>query len=247
MNGGLCITGLYKAYPTDQRRGRQPVPVLSNVSVSISPGTALALVGANGSGKSTLLRLIAGIDKPCAGRITWAGRPRAGAEWRGILGYLSAVTDGAHDRLTGWENLLLAARLHGISHAAAKNSIEDLVVQMDMQGFVHRRAGTYSLGQRQRLALARALVHDPQLILLDEPSTGVDIHGVALVRQMAQRLRTAGKTLIVVSHHPDDILSMADRVLLLKTGHVAFEGSVVDLAARATNGLLEAAIMELIR
>jgi ABC-type multidrug transport system ATPase subunit len=173
-----------------------PVRALVGVSLTIEAGEPLAVLGSNGSGKSTLLAILSTLMKPSSGEISFGELGKTSEDVRGILGWVG------HDLLcypdlTGRENVELAASLAGISVNGAYAAVE---ARFGLSQFQDRTLRTYSRGQRQRIALARALVGSPQLLLLDEPTTGLDAAGVSKLGSVLQEERARGTTVVIVTH-----------------------------------------------
>jgi heme exporter protein A len=193
-------------------------PALGQVSLCLGAGEALLVIGPNGAGKTTLLRILATLLRPSGGRATVLGSelPREAWKLRGRVGYLGHEPL-LYRELTGRENLRFHARLHGIADEQAAARIDERVDQL-------------SVGMRQRLALCRCLLHDPELLLLDEPEAHLDVEGRELIRAaLAER---PGATRVVVTHDPERALSQADRVLVLGHGGVPLrECAASELAA----------------
>jgi heme ABC exporter ATP-binding subunit CcmA len=195
-----------------------PVVALAGVDFTIGSGEVLLLAGANGAGKSTLLRCIAGLIRPSRGNVRVAGRDlRNDPEARSLIGFLSHQTQ-LYDDLTARENLRFAARLHGL------NSPDDRVRRaLDAAGLLLRgdtRAGNLSHGMRQRLAIARATLHQPRLLLLDEPFTGLDAAATDLLRARIRADRDEGRAVVCVSHQPAEVWDVATRTMVLERGVV---------------------------
>jgi len=190
------------------------VRALLGVSAKFEPGRISMVLGANGSGKSTLLSLIGTLATPTVGRISHGELGKSRAEVRQNLGWLG------HDSLcygdlTGRENLRFAARLHG----AGASTIDAAIGRFHLQAFVDRPFRTYSRGQRQRVALARALLHAPRLLLLDEPTTGLDKASVELLRGVVREEADRGAVVVVVTHDVA-FTDLADHALTLERGRV---------------------------
>ncbi len=190
-----------------------PVRALVGVSATFEAGKVTMVLGANGSGKSTLLAILGTLTAPTSGRVSHGALGRSRSEVRGALGWVG------HDSLcyadlSGRENIELAARLHGLDPRAAFESARG---RFDLGAFAERPFRTYSRGQRQRIALARALVHAPRLLLLDEPTTGLDAAGVERLREVI-RAEADGGAVVVVVTHDETFAAAGDARILLERG-----------------------------
>jgi heme exporter protein A len=196
-----------------------PVRALTNVSAQFPVGAVTAVLGPNGSGKSTLLSLVATLARPTSGTVKHGPLGRTRDEVRRVLGWVG------HDSLcygdlTGRENLAFAARLYDTSDDA----VERVAKRFELGGaFFDRPFRTYSRGQRQRVALARALLHDPMLVLLDEPTTGLDAAGVARLTDVVKEEAERGAVVVVVTHDEAFASAVATREVRLDRGRVAPE------------------------
>jgi heme exporter protein A len=201
---------------------------LADVSLAVEREHVLALLGPNGAGKSTLLRILAGLAKPSAGELVFAnGATQRSA--RGAVGYIGHATF-LYPSLTARENLLFAARLHGV--AKPRERAAALLAELDLEAVAERSAGSFSRGLAQRLSIARALVHDPTLVLLDEPFTGLDPVSADRLAARIESLRAAGRALVLVTHDLARAAALADRALVLVDGRVAWQSAArVDVAA----------------
>ena len=188
---------------------------LGELSLRLERGQSLAVLGANGTGKTTLLRVLAGLLRPSAGRVTVLGcsLPRETWRLRGRVGYLGHQPLLYRD-LSGRENLHLAAALNGIAEANAESRIDELLAAVGMERRADERTAELSAGMRQRLDICRAVLHEPELLLLDEPEAHLD----ADARALAERLigPGSGRTRVIVSHDRDRALAGADLVLELR-------------------------------
>jgi heme ABC exporter ATP-binding subunit CcmA len=193
---------------------------LRDISASFAPGRLFLILGDNGAGKSTLVRIIAGLVPPTRGTVAVFGSSDH-ADWKRRIGYMPHASL-LYDEMSGLENLRYFAQLYGISdETACQRAMNDVGLDPKLQ----RRVAQYSQGMRQRLSLARALVHDPELVLLDEPFSNVD---VASARHMATQLaamRDAGKTILVITHQPQLLEGIADEALHLDAGRIVDRGS----------------------
>lgn len=187
--------------------------VLRNVSCTFAPGSLTLLVGDNGAGKSTLLRMAAGLSRPSAGDITRAENA--------VVGYVGHATF-QYPGMTALENLAFWARLYGVS--AREDDLIALLDRVGLAAHAHERAGVFSRGMAQRLNLARVLMRPADLLLLDEPGTGLDASSRALLREQMRAARDRGACVIVVSHDYADDSAVADRVIALRNGVIAYDG-----------------------
>lgn len=194
---------------------------LRGVSFDVPPGQCVALLGRNGSGKTTLLRLLAGINTPSEGSLqVFGGVPEKPAT-RKSIGFLGHGS-GLYDELSAEENLRLAARVHELPNpdAAARQWLE----RVDLLRLARSRPSEFSRGMRQRLALARVLLAQPRLLLLDEPLTALDDRATHMVRDLLEEAWKAGATLLMSTHHLSEGMQIATHVLLLDRGRVAYSG-----------------------
>lgn len=207
-----------------------PLRAVDGISFSLAPGEVLTVLGPNGAGKTTLLGLLAGTLHPSAGEIRFQGEPldSTRTEARASLGLLSHRTF-VYGPLTARENLVFWARLHGLSDPGGRADAE--LARVGLAEVAHRPAGGFSRGMRQRLSLARTLLHDPALVLLDEPFTGLDVHAAGLLRQVLQQLRDGARSVILVTHQIAEGVRLADRVGIQARGRFTFLGDVGDLPA----------------
>jgi heme ABC exporter ATP-binding subunit CcmA len=194
---------------------------LREVDFELPAGRALAVLGPNGAGKSTLLRLVAGLARPSSGELEVDGRPAAHRESRGRVGYLGHATL-LSPQLTVYENLLYAARLYGL-HAPRERAAAQLAAE-GLDALAGHRAAALSRGQAQRVAIARALIHDPDLVLLDEPFTGLDAGAADRLTRRLGALRGSGCTCILVTHATGPVRALADEAMVLEAGRPVWRG-----------------------
>jgi len=213
----------------DRVEGRQlvktygPTIALSGVDVSLAAGEITAIEGPNGSGKSTLLSLLSLLARPTRGQLAFgAYDPLRTPSLRGRIG-LVAHAAMVYPDLSGDENLALTAALYGVS--AEPQELSALRERFELGVFMQRPARTYSRGQLQRLSLARALVHAPRLLLLDEPSTGLDGRGVERLIEVMRAERTRGAIVVLVTHDAPLAEAVADRRVRLRQGRVVAEAA----------------------
>ena len=223
------------------------VAAVSDVTFEAADGAITTLLGGNGSGKTTTLRTIAGLLRPDLGTARIDGVAVA-ADRIGSLARLGVLHDefGLHPRLTAREHLRFSAELHGLRgparDAAAKRTIELL----ELDGLADRPAKGFSHGERMKVALARALVHSPRNVMLDEPTRGLDVFAVRLLRRVLQRLRSDGACVLMSSHAMGEVAALSDRVVVIAAGRVRAAGSPAELVATTETGDLEDAFVKLV-
>jgi heme exporter protein A len=192
-----------------------PVRALRGLDLEIHAGSTLAVIGPNGAGKSTLLRLLAGLARPSGGSLR-VGRNRGDRRSRrGQVG-LIAHASFLYPSLTARENLILAARLYGVANPVER--ADRLLEEQDLTAVAERRTGGFSRGMSQRLSIARGLVHDPEIVLLDEPFSGLDPRAASRLAERLGALRTARRTVVLVTHDLARAAELADQTLLLVRG-----------------------------
>ncbi len=189
---------------------------MREVNLTLSEGDFCCVFGPNGAGKSTLLKIISTLMKPTYGEVRW----RSGAWDRRMIGLVSHQTM-LYDQLTGRENLLFFARLYGLRESARVT--EELSERMGLRSFIDLPAGAYSRGMRQRLTLARALLHDPPLLLLDEPFTGLDQHGSQTFAEVLGEISSRHRTVLMVTHNLREGFQLSSRFLILNRGRIVLE------------------------
>jgi len=209
----VAVEGVWKYYGD--------YPALRDVRLEAQPGTCLALIGRNGAGKTTLLRIIAGFSTAQRGKIKiWGKEPRE-AETRRQLGFLGHGIS-VYDELSALENLVLFGKLYGL--ADPRKSAHEW---LERTGLVRVRNGLvreFSRGMRQRLAVARAFLHDPSVLLLDEPFTALDDRAIVVLQRLLREALAAGKTIVMSTHQLREALELASHVALLSRGQLAFHG-----------------------
>jgi heme ABC exporter ATP-binding subunit CcmA len=211
-------------------------PVLRKVSFALPAGETLALLGPNGAGKTTLLRVLATLVRPTAGEVWVAGleATRDAHEIRRMIGYVGHQP-GVYEDLTVRENLRFFARMYGLREGRAL--ADELVERVGLRAKANERVRALSRGQTQRLALARGVMHDPTLLLLDEPDTGLDEEAGALLTALLRERAAAGKTTIFTTHQLARGLSLAGRALVLVGGRVVHDGLTQATSADQVRGL----------
>ncbi len=208
----------------------ETVYAVDELSFDVGPGEVFGLLGPNGAGKTTTLRMVLGLIAPDSGDSTVAGirtsiDPFAA---KAKLGFVSA-SDGVYPWLSVREMLLYFADLYGVDPNLAADRLHTLAKVMDIEKLLDRRAGTLSTGQRQRVTLVRGLIHDPPVMLLDEPTRGLDVVGVQTIFRYISHLREEGKAVVVCTHRLDEAERLCDRFGLLHRGKMQYQGSLSEL------------------
>ena len=223
------------------------VVAVNDISFDARDGQVTALLGPNGAGKTTTLRILTGVMLPDRGAAVVDGvdTARSPSTARRKVGLLSDQR-GLYTRLTTRENVRYFGHLHGQDGDALEARIEDLFALLDMKGIADRRVEGFSLGERLKVALARALVHDPSNVLLDEPTAGLDVMTTRALRGMVRRLREAGKCVIFSSHVMQEVDELCDRVVIVVAGRVAAEATPKALREATGSQSLEEAFVKLV-
>jgi ABC-2 type transport system ATP-binding protein len=215
----ITVTSLTKRYG--------PVAAVDDVTFTCEPGTITGFLGPNGAGKSTTLRMITGLAQPDAGRATIAGRVFAAlpnpARIVGTLLDASALHNGRTARAT----LGIAATMAGVP----VSRVQIVLDEVGLASAARRRVGTYSLGMRQRLALAQALIGDPEVLILDEPANGLDPEGIAWIRNLLRDFADRGGTVLLSSHLLAEVQATADHLVVISAGQIVAQGALADLLA----------------
>ena len=196
-------------------------PALRNVELSAAPGACLALIGRNGAGKTTLLRTIAGFSRPGKGQVKIFGNSPRDTDTRRSMGFIGHGIS-VYDELSALENLMLFGKLYGLPDPAksAMEWLERTGLERVKNGLVRE----FSRGMRQRLAVARAFLHGPRVLLLDEPFTALDDRAIAVLQRLLREALAEGKTIVMSTHQLREALELATHVALLNRGQVAFHG-----------------------
>lgn len=193
-----------------------PITALRKIDLRLSVGDSCCIFGPNGAGKSTLLKIIATLTRPTSGEIFW-GSP----DWdRSSIGLVSHQTM-LYDQLTAFENLSFYAQLYGLENGG--KTARQLIERMGLESSIGLPVSSYSRGMRQRLTLARALLHDPELLLLDEPFTGLDQHGSQTFGRILREVSSAHRTMLMVTHNLREGFHLSSRFLILDRGRIIFE------------------------
>jgi sodium transport system ATP-binding protein len=223
------------------------VKAVRGVSFEARDGEITGLLGPNGAGKTTTLRMLYSLLPPDRGEILIDGLnpTRDAMEIKRTLG---VVPDnrGLYSRLTARENISYYGELHGLSRQRMAQRISELVETLDMADFIDRRTEGFSQGQRVKVAIARAVIHQPQTVLLDEPSNGLDVMSTRALRDYIRGLRAEGRSVVLSTHIMQEVAALCDRIVIIARGEVAAHGSPAELLARSGCESLEDAFVRLI-
>ena len=224
-----------------------PLHAVNGVSFTAADGEITGLLGPNGAGKTTTLRMLYTLMQPDRGRVLVDGRD-AGSDPAGVRARLGVLPDarGLYKRLTARENIEYFARLHAIDERVIVSRIEQLSAALDLGDFLGRRTEGFSGGQRTRTAIARALVHDPRNVLLDEPTNGLDVMTTRALRGFLTGLRAEGRCILLSSHVMQEVAALCDRIVVIAHGRVVAQGTPDELRARTGAANLEDAFVRAI-
>jgi len=225
----IRVKGLRKVFRDFWLRAR--VEALSGVDLNIHGGEVYGLLGPNGSGKSTTIQIMLGLIFPTGGEVEVLGTPPGTPETKNRIGYLPEDSV-FYPFLSGREMLDLSARLGRVPDADRQHRIEELLQMVGLCEAADREIGDYSKGMQRRIGIAQALIHDPEIIILDEPTNGLDPLGVRQVKDWITGLRDRGKTILISSHLLADVEQVCDRVSILYGGLVQAEGAVEEILER---------------
>lgn len=222
----LIVDSLTKSFPLDEGEVR----AVDQLSFRIEPGEVYGLLGPNGAGKTTTLRMVLGLIQPDSGFAEVDGKRTEDdpIAVKSRLGFVSA-SDGVYPWLSVREMLLYFADLYAVAPNTAAERCEQLADLMGISPLLDRRAGTLSTGQRQRVTLVRGLIHDPPVMLLDEPTRGLDVVGVQTIFEYIEHLREVGKAVVVCTHRLDEAERLCDRFGLLHRGQLQYTGTLDQL------------------
>jgi ABC-2 type transport system ATP-binding protein len=215
------IDGLTKSFG----RGKHHNQALHDLSLSIRPGEIFGFLGPNGAGKSTTIKLLMGLLRADRGTLTVMGSQVGRQEFRTHVGYLPEFPFFYH-HLSAIETLLLSGRLSGLNTKQLSLCIPPLLRRMNLEGAENRRVGGFSKGMKQRLGMANALIHDPQVLILDEPMSGLDPIGRYHIKELLLELNQKGKTIFFSSHILSDIEVLCNRIAILNKGRLLYDGEM---------------------
>lgn len=245
-----AIDGVAPLHPVEARgltKRYGDVVAADGVTFDVRRGEVVGILGPNGAGKTTILRMLAGILTPSAGRASIVGHDvvEEAFEVKRRIGFLSGDTN-LYERLTPREILRFFGELHEMSRAAIAERTERLATELRMTDVLDRRCGALSTGQTQKANLARAFLHDPPVLVLDEPTSSLDVITGRFVLDAIRRARGAGKAVLFSTHVMSEAEHVCDRILLLHSGRILDAGTVAELCARAGTANLTEAFLRLV-
>ena len=234
----LSVRGVSKNFGT--------LNALKNINLELESGEIVGLVGSNGAGKTTFLRLLCGLYRPSNGKIVFLkdGKEKNIDEFREAVGVLPEST-GLYHRLTAWENIRFSSRLHGVRESISWDRTLRFSKELSLSDDLMRHTRGFSRGMRQKTALLRALAHGPEILLLDEPTAGLDVTSARLVRKLVTKLKEEGGTVIYSTHNLSEAEKVCDRIIILHNGELRFNGSSKKLLQETRTSSLEEGYVEL--
>ena len=232
---------LHRTYRTTTgafRRRSKDVEAVRGVSFEVGEGELFGLLGPNGAGKTTTIKMLITLLIPTSGaaRVLGYDVVKDAREVRKRIGYVFGGERGVYERLSGYDNLRYFAELYGVPPRLQKQRIEELLELVGLKGREHERAEGYSRGMKQRLHVARGLLHDPEVLFLDEPTLGLDPVGARELRSTIASLVEAGKTVLLTTHYMFEADSLCDRIAVISRGEIVAEGTPLDLKRSVAQG-----------
>lgn len=235
----IKVSNLYKSFGE--------IKAVRGISFEVRDGEITGLLGPNGAGKTTTLRMLYSLLPPDKGEIRIDGLDPT-KDAMAIKRTLGVVPDsrGLYTRMSARENITYYGELHGMSRQDINSRIEELVETLDMTDFIERRTEGFSQGQRVKVAIARAMVHKPQTVLLDEPSNGLDVMSTRALRSYILGLKEAGHSIILSTHIMQEVAALCDRIVIIAKGQIAADGTAEELLQKSGCDTLEDAFVSLI-
>ncbi|MBN2162618.1 MAG: ABC transporter ATP-binding protein [Pontiellaceae bacterium] len=230
MNAVIEVSNLHVTF----RHGKQVHHALNDVSFNIAAGTTVGFIGPNGAGKTTTLHILLGFIAPDSGSASLLGQDSRSAQARARIGYLSEHPE-CYKYMTGREYLDMTAKIFRIPKTERKERITRLLDEVELTNHADKRIATYSRGMLQRIGLAQALINDPELLILDEPTNGLDPIGRLKIRKLIEQLKAQGKTILFSSHELSEIETVCDEIIMIANGRIIRQGPVSELVSETEN------------
>lgn len=224
------------------------VKAVDEISFNVKEGEIVGLLGENGAGKTTTLRMLATMIKPTEGHAVINGfnSVKNPYDVRGEIGILFGGEVGLYDRLTAKENIAYFAQLGGMEKKEIKERIQQLTDMLDMGEYINRRVGKFSRGMKQKVAIARSIVHNPKVMLFDEPSTGLDVSAAKIVQDFIIKCKQDGKSIIFSSHSMKEVEKLCDRVVIIHKGKLVEDNTLEGLREKYNDDDLERIFLKLV-
>ena len=240
----IHVENLTKSF-SDLKQGK--LNALERVSFDVQPGEIFGLLGPNGAGKTTCLRILSTVLKPSAGKAIVAGHDVAlhPERVRACIGFMSNNT-GIYDRMTAWEMVEYFGRLYGIEEAELQTRLDTIFTTLQMQEFRDVLGSKMSTGMKQKVSIARTIIHDPPVLIFDEPTAGLDVLVARAVLKAIESLREQGKCIIFSTHIMREVEKLCDRIAIIHRGHILAMGSIAELEQQYHEADMEELFFELI-
>src|SRR5213596_907358 len=234
----LDLHRTYKTHPCTIRRRVKEIEAVRGVSFAIQQGELFGLLGPNGAGKTTTIKMLITLLLPTSGeaRVLGLDVVDQAREVRKRIGYVFGGDRGLYERLSAYDNLRYFAELYGVDGREQRPRIDEVLELVGLKGREQERVEGYSRGMRQRLHIARGILHDPEVVFLDEPTIGVDPVGARELRAMIAGLVDAGKTVLLTTHYMFEADSLCDRIAVIANGRIVAEGTPAELKANVSEG-----------
>lgn len=232
MEPVISIKNLEKSYGTKQ--------VLHNINLDIYPGQVLGYIGPNGAGKSTTVKILCGLISDFSGSVSIKGTDIKSdpVKAKGLIGYVPELAE-LYDVLTPVEFLSFMGNLYEMDSDVCQNRIVKILTAFGLEANMHQRMESFSKGMRQKVLIASGILHNPDIIILDEPLSGLDANSVIIIKDLISRLAKEGKTIFYCSHMMDIVEKVSDRIILINNGTIVADGSIAELKQQHNNESLE--------
>lgn len=230
MNAAIQVDSLQVSF----KHGKQEHKALDNVNFEVAHGKTVGFIGPNGAGKTTTLHVLLGFVSPDTGSAKLLGEDSQTTLSRSRIGYLSEHPE-SYKYMTGREYLEMTGRFFGMAKKERKSRTKELLAEVELTDHADKRIATYSRGMLQRIGLAQALINDPELLILDEPTNGMDPMGRLKIRKLIEQLKERGKTIFFSSHELSEIETVCDEIILIANGRVIRHGPVAELVGDKPN------------
>lgn len=224
------------------------ISAVDNISFEVNNGEIVGLLGENGAGKTTTLRMLATMLRPTSGTalINNYDVNKDPENVRGEIGILFGGEVGLYDRLTGRENISYFAQLNGMSKEETEKSIKYLAKNLEIEEYLDRRVGKFSRGMKQKISIARSIVHNPSVVLFDEPTSGLDVTAARIVQDFIKKCKSDNKAVIFSSHSMAEVEKLCDRIIIIHKGKIVETGTIESLKSKYNNNDMEEIFMSLV-